>query len=355
MLPEPIDVPLRYYALELVLEEASENLGRGVLSTKECLEAAADLHFDKHTLDVALQFLDEFSVIFYFPEVLGGIVFVNPQVLLDKVTELVEKIHILRRCDDSSQILLAEWQAFRDHALFTVKFLSREFQRHYVSGLFTPLELIKLFKSLFIIAEFSVSEYFMPALLPVLEEKQVWDYRVPQNSPAAALALDFPLGGPRLGIYCTLTCFLVSRNNQFPGPWEIELKPRSNIPTCLYRNCIQFSVPGFPGSVTLIDTFTHFEVHVNTASRVSSKLCSLVHRAIFTGLKKAALTLGYSYSAPSLAVLCPCAVGSAHIATTSNGMWICKQDRNKFGDLSSNYLWQDIDSPSSNSPEGRVH
>jgi hypothetical protein len=41
-----------------------------------------------HTLDAALQFLDE--IIFVIFEVLPEVVFANPQVLPDKVTKLVE-------------------------------------------------------------------------------------------------------------------------------------------------------------------------------------------------------------------------------------------------------------------------
>lgn len=345
--PEPVDVPLQYYGLEILLEEVSLALGRGVLSFSECLEAATELHFDKHTLDAALQFLDEIAVLFFFPEVLEGVIFTNPQVLLDKVTELVEKIHSLRKCDGSGPCPFSgEWQAFRDHALFTLEFL-HNFQKHYVAGLFTPTELVKLFRRLLIVAQFSSTEYLMPALLPVLGDTDVADHRIPHDSPAAALALDFPLGGPRLGVYCTLTCFLVSHNNQFPCPWEIELYPDSNTPACLYRNCTRFSIPGFPGCVTLIDTFTHFEVHVSTASKVCRKMCFHAQQAILTGIKKAALTLGYLDCAPSLAVLCPCGVGGVHVASLGDGLWTCKRNRSKFGDLASNYqVWLDTD-PSS--------
>ncbi|ORU94809.1 MAG: hypothetical protein A6F72_09240 [Cycloclasticus sp. symbiont of Poecilosclerida sp. N] len=343
--PEPVKVPLRYYCLEIILEEASQTLGRGVLSIDECLEAAAELHFDKHTLDAALEFLDEISIVFYFPEVLEGVVFTDPQVLLDKATELVEKIHGLRKVNSSSKIgvFSGEWQAFKEHALFSLSFLSHEsFQKHYVPGLFTPVELVKLFRRLLVVADFTAAKYFMPALLEVLEEGEVCEHRVPGDSPAAALALDFPLGGPRLGTFCTLTCFLVSHHNQFPCPWEIELVPHSNTPACLYRNCIQFSIRGFPGRVTLIDTFTHFEVHVSTASKVCGKLCSSVRQAILAGLKKAMLTLGYNNCTPSLALVCPCGVGGAHMASMGNGLWTCKLDTNNWGDLEpSHHVWED--------------
>ena len=342
--PQSVDVPLQYYGLELLLEEVSISLGRGVLSIEECLDAACRLHFDEHTLDAALQFLDEdMSVVFNFPEILEGVVFTDPQVLLDKVTELVETVYCLRNEDGSFRLIDSSFQMFRDHGRFSLEFLTNDrFQKHYVPGLFTPKELVKLFKKLLIIAEFSGSEYFMPALLPVLEDKKVANYRVSSDSPAAALALDFPLGAPRLGTYCTLSCFLVTHDNQFPCPWEIELLPDSNTPVCLYRNCIQFSVPGLPGLVTLIDTFNHFEVHVSTASKVCRKLCTYVRQAILTGVRKAAVSLGYNNCSPSAALLCPCGVSDSHVARFGEGMWICSKNKKMYGELTSPHLmWQD--------------
>ena len=137
-------MPLQYYALEIILEEYSQTVGRGVLSVDECLEAASELHFEKHSLDAALLFLDEISAVFYFPEILEGVVFTNPQVLLDKTTELVEKVHVLRKAN-SKQAFVGDMLTFRDHAQISLKFLSEEadFQKHYVPGLFTPVELVK--------------------------------------------------------------------------------------------------------------------------------------------------------------------------------------------------------------------
>jgi GTPase SAR1 family protein len=335
--PPIVKVPVRYYCLEIILEEAREKWRTGVLSIDQCLEAANGLHFDKHSLVKALQFLDKMSVIFYFPEVLEGVVFIDPQVLLDKATEPVEKIYSLRT--GNGAVGGGEWQEFRDHARFSLKFLEdAAFQKHYVPDLFTQYELIKLFKRLLIVADFSDEQYFMPALLQVLEEEEVCKHRVPSDSDVAALALDFPVGGPRRGIFCTLVSFLVSQNNQHPRPWKITLLPNSNTPACLYRNCIQFSIPRCPGMLQLIDAFTHFEVHVSAAN-----LCTFARRAVFAGFKMATHTLSYKVCTMKQAILCPCQMESTHVAIMGDGnSWICKKDETKYGKLTARYLvWKE--------------
>ncbi len=340
--PKPIPVPFQYYGLEILLEEVSQSQNRGIFSKLECLEAARDLHFDQHTLDGALQFLHNISEVFYFPEILPNLVFTNPQVIVDKLTEFVEAIYSVR---ETGGVSTGEWQKFKDYGRFSLEFLlQNEFQMHYKPGVFTPVELVKLFKELLIIADFDDGEYFMPALLMVLEDDILSDYRVPPDSPAAPLTLDFPLGGPPLGMYCSLNCFLISDENLNPKPWKIELTPHSYSPTCLYRNCVRFSVPGFPGSVTLIDTFSHFEIHVSTVSPklpLVSKLATYVHRAIVAGVKKANLTLGYNSFTPSPSLLCPCGVGDLHVSTFGEGVWICSKDNKICGDLTErDKIWQ---------------
>ena len=335
--PAPIDVPLRYFSLEILLEEVSLSLNRDILSKEECLKEAKALYFNEHTLGAALQFLDEISVVFYFPEILENVVFTNPQVLLDKVTELVEKIYYLR--EKKVIALPGIWQKFKDHGIVSLELLQKEgFKKYYVPEIFTAADLVKLFRKLLIIADFNASEYIMPALLPVLEKEKVHNYRLTNDSLISPLALDFPLGSPRLGTYCSLVCFLVSPDNQFPCPWKIVLLPHSNTPACLNRNCTRFSVPGFPGSVTLIDTFKHFEVHVHTSRTSRLKLCSLVSKAIFAGVKKATVVLGYNNSIPSKALLCPCGNGDPHVATFGDEEWICSRDFDVFGELTSRQL-----------------
>ena len=342
--PEPVNVPLQYFALEIVLEDVSQKLGRGVLSIEECLEAAAGLHFDKHTLGAALEFLDELSVLFYFPEDLEGVVFVNPQVLLDKATELVEQLYKLQE-GNISQEKVGEWQVFMDYSRFDLEFLKRpEFSKHYLPGLFTEVELVKLFNNkLLVFANYRDNEFFMPALLRVLSDEEMSKFCVPCDSPAAPIALDFPLGAPRLGVFCALCCFLVSSSNQIPGPWEIKLDPDSDLPVCLSRNCIRFSVPKYSGHVTLVDTFTHFQVHVWTRKKENyKKMCAKVRDCVKSGVTTVTRTLGYADCIPSVEFVCPCKKGIPHVAKVGdNNDWICERDSVVSETLDERYLvWE---------------
>ena len=343
---QPDDIPLGWFALEILLEQMSQSLQRGVLSKEECLKTAVEkLHFKEDSLDAAIEYLDQISVLFHYRDILPDVVFADPQVILDKVTELVIKSFEINKLS-KEQALSGEWKIFHQFARVTVEFLSQEaFNKHYVPGLFEAKHLVKLFKSLLIFASLSSSELFVPALLNMLEEEKVDEFRVSFSAPIPPMVIQFPDGGPRRGIFCSLTCFLVSTDNIFPAPWTILVdKTRIQTPVCLYRNCIQFEVPKCPGVVTLVDTFSHFEVHIDLSSEAPSKicpnLCQRVYQALFKGLRKASLNLRYSNSIPSPALLCHCGVGKVHSATadTDDSLWICTLNTRKCGNLTPQQL-----------------
>ena len=331
-------LPLQWLGFEIMLEEITQRLERGILSRSECLEVAHRLHLDESALDAALIYLDELSLVFYYPEILPEVVFTNPQVLLDKISELVKVHHDkLMRCSGE------DWQKFFSHALVTVEFLKQKaFKKHYVSDLFEPEQLAILYQKLLIFADFSdEGKYFVPSLLRMLSSKEVADQRISLDSLVAPLVLHFPDGPPRRGIFCALVSFLTSLENHSPSPWKLKKPTRSVTPTCLYRNCIQFSVPGFKKacSITLIDTLLHFEVHFHLNSQeAASKFCPVIKQAVSAGLRKANIILGYTNSTPSFALLCPCEEGDPHPATIGEGSWICSLDEDIGDELAPNQL-----------------
>ena len=343
---KPAEIPSSWFAFEILLEEMARAHQRGVLSKDECIFAAIEkLHFEEAAVEAALQYLEQLSVLFYFPEILPEVVFANPQVIIDKVSELVFKSAETDGLS-KSRALSGEWKDFHEWGLVTVKFLSKEFTSHFVLGLFEVDDLVKLFKKLLIFATFSSTQLFVPALLRNMSNKDVDKHRV---TSIPSLVLLFPGGGPRHGIFCALLCWLVSSENDCPSPWCISTNADKS-PKCLYRNCVKFKFPKAGAVVTLIDTYSHFEVHVNISSSRVDDLCPKilpkVRSAIFKGVRKATSNIGYENSAPTAALVCPCGVGDAHIAEADLEYgWTCTLDDDVSGELTPRqHLW--IESPS---------
>ena len=331
---KPAEIPSSWFAFEILLEEMAKAHQRGVLSKDECITAAIEkLHFEEAAVEAALQYLEQLSVLFYFPEILPEVVFADPQVIIDKVSELVFKSAETEGLS-KSRALSGEWKDFHEWGLVTVKFLSKEFTSHYVPGLFEVDDHVKLFKKLLIFATFSSTQLFVPSLLRNMSNEEVDKHRV---SSIPSLVLLFPGGGPRHGIFCALLCWLASSDNDCPSPWLISTNANKS-PKCLYRNCVHFKYPKSGAVITLIDTYSHFEVHVNISSKRVDDLCPRilpkVRSAIFKGVRKATLNIGYENSAPTAALVCPCGVGEAHVAEADLELgWTCTLDDDESGEL----------------------
>ena len=208
-----VDVPLRWFALEILVEEMMETLKRGVLSKEECFTEAHDrLYFsDSSEFDAALCYLNQLSVLFYYPHILPGVIFADLQVLLDKLF----KLFVAHYQRSNVKGKTGDWLKFYDFALVTVEFLSQEeFNKHYVPGLFEVHDLIHLFRELLIFIQFSNTELFVPALLRDLSNEHLENHRITFHM--SSLALHFPDGGSPKGLFSLLLCGLVSFENDCP-------------------------------------------------------------------------------------------------------------------------------------------
>ena len=324
--------PVNWYMLEQMIHKTTKELGRGVLSRDECFQIARKLHFSEKAFDAALDHLVSLNVIHYYRNLLPEVVFADVQVLLDKVTELVKYHYQLRYNPDSVAATSGELRKFRDEGRITLKLLN-QFPEHYTE-LFTPEGFLKLMQDRLITAQqIGGDEYMMPCLLPMLEPDEV-AHQVSPMAPASPLVITFPNGWAPHGVYCSLAAFLLSFLKLVSDPNDLAK------PACLARNCIKFRLPeGNPGSFTLIDTFSRFEIHVKAKRDVCTQLCPLLYQTIQRGLEKAASTLHYGSLCYEAAFLCEHKVtagsdsscsqsSSPHIATISkNQQWLtCQLD-----------------------------
>ena len=290
--------PWRWYIFNQKMKSIACRLGRNVLSREECLKIAETVELDK-----ALEFFHNLSIIFYYPAILPDVVFVDPQVLLDKVTEFVEFKFELQDKDSTNSTapcLPLGWQQFERFAQVTDEFLEdKRFNSHYHKSVFTRKHLTTLLEKLLVFARLSPDIWFMPCVLKHLNQQEISKYCV-SHIP---LVVHFPDGGPQHGLCCSLIAYVLSTANQRPSPWAIRLA--GSCPACLYHNCIQFQVPGYGGFVMLIDHYTYFEVHVHTSVKKLLELWQHVHYAVLNGIDSVSVRLGYSTNKPSPAILCP--------------------------------------------------
>ena len=295
---EEIKVPVWWYILEIILEKLSgTDIGK-VLSLDQCRTVATALKFHEDALVEALKFFHEHHIFHYYPEVLPSVVFPDTQILLDKVSELIEHAAFLR--DSSKKVAgLGSKLQFRDHGIITLELL-REFEDYYVykDDLFVPEKLVSIFEHLLIAAPLHSSsvklEYFMPSLLGILPVNELDNERSELCKKITPLIVKFKNGWPHCGVFCCLQVYLMKECKWTPS---IEKKPK--------QNAVKMNLSDQPGSVTLVDSISYIEVYHSLGCTKKRNAYSEIYSSIVKGIESACKTLGYDYEEPQRAFFCP--------------------------------------------------
>ena len=336
--PPAEKLPLQWYGLELELEKEALGKGRLVFTKDECLQVAKRLHFPREeALYAALKYLDKLNIFLYYPSVLPELLFCSPSVMQDKISELVEESYRIKHDLDSRDFVPGELRKFCHLGQVTAQHLEK-YPKHYTE-FFTPAHLLKLFESLLIVAPINRDTYFMPSLLDVLKRSE-FD-RPPCGCP---LVIFFEDGCAPLGLFSSLVAFLLSDKNE-PNSWLIAGDIRK-----LYRNYITFGLgDSCPGSVTLIDSATFFEVHLTIECEdlplLYNGTCKDVSRTILTGLSEAINARSFRNVRYQEAIICPCkesrhTLHPALPSTTTTGtqIWRCTERPQACGKLNDCHL-----------------
>eukprot|EP00731_Ephydatia_muelleri_P021692 Em0014g283a len=322
--PPSIKMPIAWFVLEVLLLKSSHD---GILSLEECQGCAKRLHIEGDAFSAALHHLVHHNVFLHYPEVLPQTVFCDPQVVLTKVTELVEYHHKLLSSPDGGVAAMSDLVAFRDHGLLSVKLL-KKFPKHYKDGLFTPHDLLQLLVSVGAIAVIRDGVYLMPALLHHLDSVEVSKY----ITDVSLIIHPRTQGCIPSGLFCCLVAHLLSPGN--PSSWKVGME--GDKPLCLYRNCITFELEHSTELVTLVDMFYHIVVHVNKMSAA----CEIRH-CVHSGIKSACSLLKWKDVQFKDAFKCEggsCSSDPPHVADVCGNEWKCTKRCRLSGDLSKGQL-----------------
>ena len=202
--PQAIKMPIAWFGLEVHLQRTSHN---GNLSLVECQASAKTFHIAGDEFSAALHYLVHHNVFLHYPEVLPQTVFCDPQVVLTKVTELVEYHHKLLYNPDMGVAAKSSLVTFRDHGQLSLELL-RMFPKHYHD---TPHDLLHLLLSVGAIAVIKDGVYLMPALLRHLDSVQASKY-VEQGT---SLIIRPTQSCVASGLFFCLVAHLLSPSNHF--------------------------------------------------------------------------------------------------------------------------------------------
>ena len=343
---KPFPVPIKWFLFEQLLQDVSAVNKTSVFSMKECEDIASWLYMDTNTLHVALAYLSRHNIISWFKDILSDVIFTSAQVILDKLSELVERSYILcnnsdpdlTSSEESLFCILGIWSDFRTYGYVTVDILN-EFPKHY-NEIFTPTKLLIIWEKLLIVGRESSGRYFMPCILRALRTEELCKYRTESEDESCPLPLLFFYDKQFFptGVFSCLISYLHNESG-----WNI-LK-FNNQPKCFYKNCVQFSHKKV--RITLIYSQKFIEVHPkwmmdkSCAERQSD--CMRIAESIKEGLCKAAEAQNYVHLLPKLGIFCPAEHKtslSSHVADRDeDNCWECTVDGEKCGKLFERHLW----------------
>ena len=305
----PTQIPLRWLVFHQELRNSD------LLTIDQCIQIASRVHMSQQNVIEALKFFANLNVILYYQSVLPNIVFINPQVLLNLVTDIVNKTSKPGACDYT-------YIRACNEGIISEKLLERLKQQSpffYKAGLFEPKDLIMLLLHLKVISKHGDGEYFMPSLLKGLMVHDIDKVVLNPCVIVAPGALHYKNSTWfKCGEFSTFVTTLLSSEQ-----WKLAYEGHK--PLCVYSNCITFVYRSC--NVTLVDAVSFIEVHVySDKSDICKTLCPEIKQSLLASLK----------GGTEWAFICPCKVVSQrHLAMQTTGaMWSCSGNNARIFSLS---------------------
>ena len=299
--PRTISIPVSYHALELTLKRKAEETHHIAFSESAILKELPNYHFTEESLKDALRYLHKRKRIFYYEKEFPGRVIGAPQAVLNIQTELI--VYNIQLSTNPGELDRKQWR-FVKYGFLTISCLEK-FPDHYVEGVFSTADMVKLFVKLLIVSEVSDGEYLMPCVLPT--DPLADCNPEPDTQSVPPMVLHFPGGPARYGVFCATICHVMTKSK-----WELVTDPNAaDEPFHITRNSVHFSLPGYRGKVTINDPFdTFFVVTVHVPSDVPaysetvSRLCTMARGTLMDAIVNVTKKLNYNPGTPRVAFLC---------------------------------------------------
>ena len=270
-----IEIPTRWYVFELEVDSKAKKEDRGVLSVVECFKIGRKLGMEEEEVDAALRYLDEVALCLYFKDAVPHLVFPDPQVILNELTELMN-IGIIDLKHIYSQYSKPAVDKLRDEGLFNKELIAMVCSKFRVCEdkcSYTVEDFLTILKHLLIVAQVMIEGnefFFLPAILPLVK-KPTLNCKV-----LATLYLICRTGVIPLGSFPALVVALLGKL----GMEHFTLYEKADDEQSQYRNCVQLCCSELGGVVQLVERHAWIEVSYNGDPAVASRIRLALHKAI---------------------------------------------------------------------------
>ena len=287
-----ISIPTPWLLLSLALKLLGSD--HQVISYEQCLSIANECGIEtEEELNEALWFLHtKLGVLRYFRSIpeLKDIVIRDPQVIFDKITELMSHSFTFETTDQFVEDLFQQKGIFPARVIEELTTMSSE--------LLTPDKLVKLLEHLHIIAPIQnekeeVEEYFMPCVLSHADPSPPATTNESPSIPS--LLVTFRCGYCPKGVHSALTVHMLSSQKASSFTWQFRKDGVS-------RNRVTFDVGREYHEVAIMTHGTHLEISIRPGSESSRKqqetaphdICDSVRQCIEQSITAVSRTLHYT-------------------------------------------------------------
>ena len=301
-------IPLRWFALELALEQKATSIEQKVLTFKQCMSVAKALQINNVSqVKVALEFLQDCSLLLFYPDL--DLVFTDPQALLDAFSAIVENFY-----GKKFSASKAELDNYKHGILLSCHFkgLCSSSAGPDAENVLTHEKVLQIFQRLLIAAKVGANEYFIPALLPCKEVSCLGHEATSAESstvPLVILFSDDKCTRPTpSGLFCAVVVKLLARE------WDIskEVNTYSNAVTLVCKK----SKPIL--SFTFVDSFKYFSLHCSKEEKLPQ-----IKDEIVADIVSVIASRKYTCEVPKLAFFCPNSCTKCQFATLEESGDIC--------------------------------
>ena len=279
------EIPARWFLFQLDLDQLHKTHNTTIISKSKCLEIGAPLKMDGNDIEAALKYYHDLTIFLYFHKVLPNVVFLHPQPLFDKLSELISISfadavdHLEEECD--IDLPPGAHKQLKNEGTFEKRLLESCLSQGF-SAEFSIDDFLKLMEHLFIIASLpQPGKYFLPSVLPTGTLSESSKAIFTANTDPLILTWDMkPL--PQ-SFFPALVVNLLS------SQWspKFDLKPPGLIKR--YRNAISLTCIDIEGAVQLVDAIYWLEIYYSG----HPSWCPVIRSAIYQGISLVAKKFKY--------------------------------------------------------------